>query len=136
MKKILSLATAAIIALGAQAEDVKYLNFRTLDGQEASLSIAEGLTITFQDGKIVARAADSIFQTELSNMQDMYFSYQITDIKSITTDEIPEGAIVRIYTTDGRMVQSYQHTQGAQPQLPAGLYMIQAGGKTTKTLVK
>lgn len=136
MKKILSLAAAAIIALGAQAEDVKYLNFRTLDGQEASLSIAEGLTITFQDGKIVARAADSIFQTELSNMQDMYFSYQITDIKSITTDEIPEGAIVRIYTTDGRMVQSYQHTQGAQPQLPAGLYMIQAGGKTTKTLVK
>ncbi|MDO4210416.1 MAG: T9SS type A sorting domain-containing protein [Bacteroidales bacterium] len=136
MKKILSLAAAAIIALGAQAEDVKYLNFRTLDGQEASLSIAEGLTITFQDGKIVARAADSIFQTELSNMQDMYFSYQITDIKSITTDEIPEGAIVRIYTTDGHMVQSYQHTQGAQPQLPAGLYMIQAGGKTTKTLVK
>lgn len=136
MKKILSLAAAAIIALGAQAEDVKYLNFRTLDGQEASLSIAEGLTITFQDGKIVARAADSIFQTELSNMQDMYFSYQITDIKSISTDEIPEGAIVRIYTTDGRMVQSYQHTQGAQPQLPAGLYMIQAGGKTTKTLVK
>lgn len=136
MKKILSLAAAAIIALGAQAEDVKYLNFRTLDGQEASLSIAEGLTITFQDGKIVARAADSIFQTELSNMQDMYFSFQITDIKSISTDEIPEGAIVRIYTTDGRMVQSYQHTQGAQPQLPAGLYMIQAGGKTTKTLVK
>lgn len=136
MKKILSLAAAAIMAFGAQADEVKSLTFRTLDGQETSLSIAEGLTITFEDGKLIARAADSIFQTDLSNMQDMYFSYQITGIKSISTDEIPEGAIVRIYTTDGRMVQSYQHTEGAQPQLPAGLYMIQAAGKTTKTLVK
>lgn len=136
MKKILSLAVAAILALGAQADNVKSLTFRTLDGQETNLSIADGLTITFEDGKIIARAADSIFQTELSNMQDMFFSELVTGIKTISPDDIPEGAIVRIFTTDGRMVQSYQHAAGAQPQLPAGLYMIQAAGKTTKTLVK
>lgn len=136
MKKILSLAAAAIIALGAQADDIKSLTFRTIDGQETSLSIANGLTIKFENGELVARAEDSIFQVPLSQMQDMYFSHVTVGIQGITADEIPEGAIVRIYTTDGRMVQSYQHADGAQPQLPAGLYMIKAGGKTTKTLVK
>ena len=136
MKKIFTLAVSALLAIGAQAEDVKYLNFRTLDGQETSLPIANGLTITFQDGKIVAQADGTIFQADLSNMQDMYFSATIVGIKSIAPDAIPAGTIVRVYTTDGRMVKSYEQTEGAQPQLPAGLYMIQAGGKTTKTLVK
>lgn len=124
------------MALGAQAEDVKYLNFRTLDGKETSLPIENGLTITFEDGKIVAKADGTIFQTELSNMQDMYFGATVVGIQSIASDAIPAGTIVRVYTTDGRMVQSYEQTAGAQPALPAGLYMIQADGKTTKTLVK
>lgn len=136
MKKILSFAVAAIMALGAQADNVQSLTFRTLDGQETSLSIANGLTITFEDGKLIARAADSIFQADLSQMQDMYFSQVTVGIKSISSDEIPAGTLVRVYTTDGRMVQSYEQNAGTQPSLPAGLYMIQAGGKTTKTLVK
>lgn len=136
MKKILTLAVTALMALGAQADNVKFLNFRTLDGQETSLPIANGLTITFEDGKIIAKAEGSIFQAELSNMQDMYFGATVVSIPSISADAIPAGTLVRVYTTDGRMVQSYEQTEGAQPQLPAGLYMIQAGGKTTKTLVK
>lgn len=136
MKKLLSLAAVALMALGAQAEDVKYLNFRTIDGQEQSLSIENGLTITFQDGKLIANANGTIFQAELSNMQDMYFGATVVGIPSINADAIPADTIVRVYTTDGRMVQSYEQTAGAQPALPAGLYMIQAGGKTTKTIVK
>lgn len=136
MKKIYTLAIAALLGLGAQADDVKSLTFRTIDGQETSLSIENGLTITFEAGKLVARAEDSIFQADLSQMQDMYFSQLAVGIKTITTDEIPAGTLVRVYTTDGRMVQSYEQTAGAQPSLPAGLYMIQAGGKTVKTVVK
>lgn len=136
MKKIFSLAVAAVLAIGAYADEVKSLTFRTLDGQETCLSLADGLTITFENGKLIARAAESIFQADLSQMQDMYFSFDTVGIKGITTDELPAGTLVRIYTTDGRMVQSYQHVEGAQSALPAGLYMIQAGGKTTKTLVK
>lgn len=136
MKKILTLAVTALLAVGAKADNVQYLNFRTLDGQETSLPIANGLTITFEDGKIIAKADGSIFQAALSNMQDMYFGATVVGIKSIAPDAIPAGTLVRVYTTDGRMVQSYEQTEGAQPSLPAGLYMIQAGGKTTKTLVK
>ena len=136
MKKLLSLAAVALMALGAQAEDIKYLNFRTLDGQEHGLSIENGLTITFENGKLIANANGTIFQAELSNMQDMYFGATLVGIPSISADAIPAGTLVRVYTTDGRMVQSYEQTAGAQPALPAGLYMIQADGKTTKTLVK
>lgn len=136
MKKIFTLAITALLAIGAQADNVKYLNFRTLDGQETSLPIANGLTITFEDGKIIAKADGSIFQAELSNMQDMYFGATVVSVPGISADAIPAGTLVRVYTTDGRMVQSYEQTEGAQPSLPAGLYMIQAGGKTTKTLVK
>lgn len=136
MKKLLSLAAVALMALGAQAEDIKYLNFRTLDGQEHGLPIENGLTITFENGKLIANANGTIFQAELSNMQDMYFGATLVGIPSISADAIPAGTLVRVYTTDGRMVQSYEQTAGAQPALPAGLYMIQADGKTTKTLVK
>lgn len=136
MKKLLSLAAVALMALGAQAEDIKYLNFRTLDGQEHGLPIENGLTITFENGKLIANANGTIFQAELSNMQDMYFGATLVGIPCISADAIPAGTLVRVYTTDGRMVQSYEQTEGAQPTLPAGLYMIQADGKTTKTLVK
>lgn len=136
MKKIFSLAVAAVLSIGVYADDVRALTFRTLSGEETSLSVAEGLTITFVDGQLVARAGDSIFQVPLSDMQDMYFTFMPVSIKNISTDEIPAGTIVRVYTTDGRMVQSYEQSNGAQPALPAGLYMINAGGKTTKTIVK
>lgn len=136
MKKIFSLAVAAVLSIGAYADDVRTLTFRTLSGEETSLSVAEGLTITFVDGQLVARTGDSIFQVALSDMQDMYFSFMPVGIKSISSDEIPVGTLVRVYTTDGRMVQSYEQSNGAQPSLPAGLYMINAGGKTTKTIVK
>lgn len=136
MKKLLSLAAVALMALGAQADDVKYLNFRTIDGKETSVSIENGLTITFENGKIIAKADGTIFQADLSEMQDMYFGATLVGIQNIASDAIPAGTLVRVYTTDGRMVQSYEQTAGAQPALPAGLYMIQAGGKTTKTLVK
>lgn len=136
MKKFITLAAVALMTLGAQAEEEKALTFRTIDGQETSLSIKDGLTITFVDGQLVARAADSIFQVPLDQMQDMYFSQLVTSIQSISADAIPAGTLVRVYTTDGRMVQSYEQTPGLQPALPAGLYMIQADGKTTKTLVK
>lgn len=136
MKKILTLAVAAVLGTAAYADEVKSLTFRTLSGEETSLSIAEGLTITFQNGQLVAHAGNSIFQAALTDMQDMYFSFMPVGVKSISSDAIPAGTLVRVYTTDGRMVQSYEQSAGAQPSLPAGLYMIQAAGKTTKTLVK
>lgn len=136
MKKILSLIAAAVLTLGAQADDVKYLTFKTADGATKSLSIADGLTIRFADGKIVANAAGEEFSADLGDMISMWFDVVPTAIGSILNDDLEEGTTIRVYGMDGRLVKSYQHAAGVSADLPAGTYVISAGKKVAKVLVK
>lgn len=136
MKKIFTLIAAALLTLGAQADDVKYLTFKTADGSTKSLSIAEGLTIRFADGKIVASAAGEEFTADLGDMISMWFDVTPTAIGNIINDELAEGTTVRVYNMEGRLVKSYQHAAGVSAELPAGTYVISAGTKVAKVLVK
>lgn len=136
MKKILSLAVVAFMALGAQADDVKYLNFKTADGVEKSLPLEGGITITFNDGKIQAVAGEQTFTADLADMISMWFDVVPTAIDNILNDDLAEGTTVRVYGMDGRLVKTYQHATGVLADLPAGTYVISAGKKVAKVLVK
>lgn len=136
MKKLLSLAVAAVLALGAQAEDVKYMTFKTADGVTHSLALADGIKITFNDGKIQATAGEDIFSADIADMISMWFEVVPTAIENILNDDLAEGTTVRVYGMDGRIVKTYQHAAGVQTELPAGTYVISAGKKIAKVLVK
>lgn len=136
MKKILSFAAAAFLALGAQADDVKYMTFKTADGTTRSLALADGIKITFNDGKIVATAGENTFSADIADMISMWFDVVPTAIDNILNDDLEAGTTVRVYGMDGRLVKTYQHAAGVQADLPAGTYVISAGKKVAKVLVR
>lgn len=136
MKKILTLAAAAFLALGASADDVKYMTFKTADGTTQSLALADGIKITFNDGKIVATAGENTFTADIADMISMWFDVVPTSIDNILNDDLAAGTPVRVYGMDGRLVKTYQHAAGVQAELPAGTYVISAGKKVAKVLVK
>lgn len=136
MKKLIALFAATTLALAAQAEDVKYITLKTADGVERSLPLAEGLTIRFADGKLVATAGDESFTADIADMLSMWFDVEPTAIDLVINDDLAEGSTVRVYGMDGRLVKSYVHTAGAQADLPAGTYIIATGKQVAKVLVK
>lgn len=129
---MLTLAAAVCLALTASADDLNFLTFTTIEGEAQNLPIAGGITITFEDGQLIARSADSIFQTPVSNMLSMAFTSIAVGINSAATDASP----VSIYTTDGRLVKRCAEANGALNELPAGVYLVSTKGQTNKTIVK
>lgn len=138
MKKLYLLALAACLATGAQADNVKYLTFKLADGTEKSLPLGSNLSITFANGELMAYSYDdsSSFRAKLSDMESMWFAVEPSAIETILTDDLAAGTPISVYGMDGRLVKSCQHVKGAQPELPAGTYIISAGKKTAKIVVK
>lgn len=136
MKKILSLIVLAACAASASADGVKYITFRTADGTEKSLSLAQEVEISFNDGKLCATTAGDEFTADLAQMASMWFSAEPTAIDALVNDSLAEGTAVRIYDMEGRLVSQYQHVQGKHPDVPAGNYILCVGNKATKVLVK
>ena len=60
----------SLSALAMQGADFTYLTFQTEDGSEYSV-VASGLSISFQDGNLVASDGTSL---PLTNLRKMYFS--------------------------------------------------------------
>ncbi|GEM_PF-3145818 len=137
MKKIFSVLLLAGLTLSANAEDFRYMTFRTLSGMTESLPLANGLEITFQNGQLVATAGDgSIFQQAITDMQDMWFDYTATGINQFPTDLVPEGTLISVYATDGRLVKNYHYQSGVEVSLPAGIYVFKAGEQSVKRIIK
>ena len=80
MKKTLLLLASLAFAAVASADAVKYLTFRTANGTEQSLPVAGGVDITFNDGEIVATAPGTVFRASLTDIRDMWFSYEASSI--------------------------------------------------------
>ena len=62
MKKALFFLAACFSIVVAKAESVKYMTFQTTDGTEHSLSLSGGIDISFDNGELVAKAADGEFR--------------------------------------------------------------------------
>ena len=136
MKRFISLAVVAFLALASYADNVSYLTLRTLDGTEQSLTLADGIKITFDGGQFVAKAGESIFQTPLSNMQDMWFSFQLAGIGALAQDDFADGQTVSVYTADGRLVRQNVQLSGNSLSLPAGIYVFKSGDRIVKRFIK
>lgn len=136
MKKFFTLLATLTLTLAAQAEDVKYLTFKTADGIERSLPLADGLTIRFADGRLVATAGDETFTADIADMLSMWFDVEPTAIENVINDDLAEGSTVRVYGMDGRLVKSYVHSAGTKAELPTGTYIIATGKQVAKVIVK
>lgn len=136
MKKTMLLLAATVLSMVASADTVKYLTFRTADGTESSLPISGGVDITFSNGELVAQASGSEFRASLTDVRDMWFTYEATSIESVLSDSAAAGNRVDIFSSDGRRIADFEWVAGQAPTLPAGFYIVRTGGRSQKVHIK
>lgn len=153
MKRLLlTLALVSGLSAGLGAQSFDYLTVRTADGSEHSLPV-DGLRLTFENGQLVARTAETTATYPLADLSAMFFASQPTAIASLSggqaaplyrdgrlTVSAPAGTVVRLYSADGRLVASYvkgaDGSESFSPALPHGVYVVTANGKTSKFLAR
>lgn len=125
---ILSVLTALPMTMAA---DYTSFAFTTPQGQKVIK--ADGLTITFADGNLVATNVDGTTLLPLSGLSKMEFS------NSPTTGIAELGAeqSISVYTPEGIFMGTFANLEAARANLGKGLYILRtADGKTSKTILK
>lgn len=132
MKKLLTAALLATATMAMHAEFTSF-TFRTTDGKEQTVS-ADGLSISFADGKLTATNVNGSLSIPLSNMQSMAFTDYVSGIASAETGTYEGGTY---YNTHGMCCGTYASQADAAATLPAGIYIVRTDeGKTIKTSIR
>lgn len=120
----------SLSALAMQGADFTYLTFQTEDGSEYSV-VASGLSISFQDGNLVASDGTSL---PLTNLRKMYFS-NASNISGLAGEKA--NGMVTVYNLQGKLLGSYPSLSEATAAMGKGLFLIkEENGKTQKKVVK
>lgn len=153
MKRLfLTLALTAGICAGLGAQSFDYLTVRTADGGERSLPV-DGLRLTFENGRLVARTAATTDSYPLADLSVMFFASQPTAIASLQavqpapvfrdgrlTVSAPAGTGVSLYAADGRLVARFvkaaDGSESFAPTLTRGIYVVNVNGRTSKFLAR
>ena len=130
-RAFLTLAMIVSVAL-TNAADYHYLVFKSADGNSTSLS-ALGLTITFQDGNLVASDGTTQASFPLSELSSMYFS-NTSGIATVSTAR--NDGLVTVYSATGACCGQFSSLGEARQQLQPGVYVMRMKDQTIKIAVK
>lgn len=136
MKKFLVIIIC-LISVKAQAQTYNFLTFTETNGNETSVAAA-GTVITFAGDNLQVTTTEGNTQVfALTSLSSMRFDETATAIHTLSNN-VGLPAIVKIYDTSGRLVRSAVNTatEALTEGLPAGIYIINDGRKTTKQLVR
>lgn len=131
MKKLfLTLVVAVAMVMTANANGYEYLTIQKSDGTMISLA-SSGLTITFENGNLIATQNGETTTLELNSLSKMFFA-ETTDI------QMPSNALETgdVFDLQGRRVASKVQLKNLQNQLPKGIYIVKNGQKTVKVTIK
>ena len=134
MKKLVFTMLMMAGILQAKAYDYPYLVFQNSEGTATFLAV-ESLSITINDGKLVATNADGSQTFSLSDLSKMFFSKttEITGINDINTNGSQE---VEVFTTGGVKLGKFESITSAKNSLKPGIYVIKNSQKTYRIDVK
>lgn len=134
MKKLVFTMLMIAGILQAKAYDYPYLVFQNSEGT-ATFFAVESLSITINDGKLVATNADGSQTFSLSDLSKMFFSKttEITGINDINTNGSQE---VEVFTTGGVKLGKFESITSAKTSLKPGIYVIKNSQKTYRIAVK
>lgn len=131
MKKLfLTLVVAVATVMTANASGYEYLTIQKSDGTMISLA-SSGLTITFENGNLIATQDGETTTLELNSLSKMFFA-ETTDI------QMPSNALETgdVFDLQGRRVASKMQLKNLQNQLPKGIYIVKNGQKNVKVTIK
>lgn len=132
MKKVLFFVLTLMGTLAASAYDYPYMAFRTVAGDVQTVAV-ESLTMTFEDGRLVAHNAETEVGFVLDNLDAMFFASEPSSITEINGDA---AGVVDVYTVLGVRIGRYESMSQAKNLLHKGLYLIKQNGVTRKIVVQ
>ncbi len=133
MKKIMTLAAGCLMALAAHADgNYAYLTFTNHNQVEQSFQ-ADGLTITFADGKALVSQNGQEVALPLADLEKMYFSAEPAGVSEVTADA---DEPLTVYNLAGQRMGAFKTQEAMQRGLKKGLYIVKTTSKTFKTEVK
>lgn len=148
------LCFGAMLCLPLMASAFTSMTFRSADGEKVLK--AEGLTITFADGNLVASDSEGYTLIPLASLNAMELSdneYTAMDFPGIYTPKGDDGEgggttgitsattscgeAVTLFTAQGAALGTFPSLSEARPQLAAGLYIMRkADGSVFKTIIR
>lgn len=121
------------MALAAQADgNYAYLTFTNHNQEERSFQ-AEGLTITFADGKALVSQNGQQVSLPLADLEKMYFSAVAAGVSEVKADD---NAPLTVVNLAGQRVGTFKNKEAMLSSLKKGLYIVKTIGKTYKFEVK
>ena len=149
--RILSLIATLFVATTLSAQRLDYLTLRLTNGEEHSLNIAAGATLTFSANTFVGQASGQQLQLPLADLATLFFAAEPTGIEDLSAAVVsarlssnalivtaPAGSAVSVYTLDGRLVTTLQKGVSGSERfslpLSSGVYIVRIGQKTFKLL--
>ena len=153
--RILSFIALLLATTTLSAQRLDYLVLRLLNGNEYSINIASGATITFTDTSIdiTTEASEPSLSFALANLSTLFFAATPTGITSVAKAEInasfnngalqvvaPAGSKVGVYSLDGRTIATFKKSANGNERfslpLNKGIYVIRVDQQSFKILAQ
>ena len=153
MKKFLFIISI-ILPLSIMAEGVSKMHILMADGTITDILLYTRPQVTFEGTEIIVASELETFRFESSNVIRITYDKSATDITTLESNgeilqkegdilvscDIPVGRIA-VYAIDGRRVEvnirtSSRHHYISTSALPAGVYVLEVNGKSTKLMKK
>lgn len=127
-KKILILSMLATMSSHVLADGYGYMVFTLTDGSMQSIA-ANGLNLSFGNGKLTATSGTEIVAIPLESLQSMAFSKEgLTGIQPIDYGQLTIDDSTEIYNLRGQKV--------SKEQMQRGIYIVKTKERTYKMIVK
>jgi hypothetical protein len=149
------LYVALLVATTVSAQRLDYLTLRLLNGNEHSVNIASGATITFTDTSIdiTTETSEPSLSFALANLSTLFFSATPTGITNVAKAEVnasfnngalqvvaPAGSKVGVYSLDGRTIAVLKKSTDGNERfslpLNKGIYVIRVDQQSFKILAQ
>ena len=94
---------------------------------------ADGMVITFSDGKMIVKNNEETSTFDLSHMSKFFFSKTPT---AIAQPKVETGDEVSVYSVSGQFAGVYGSVDAAKNALARGIYVVKDKQTTRKMIVK
>ena len=151
--RILSFIVALLAATTISAQRLDYLTLRLLNGNEYSLNIASGATLTFSGNNLIGQGGGKQVTLTLADLDALFFATEATGIEDVSSATIsatfsngalnvlaPAGSAVGVYNLDGRKIATLTKSTDGNERfslpLTKGIYVVRVGQQTFKLLAQ
>ncbi len=121
------------MTLAAHADgNYAYLTFTNHNQVEQSFQ-ADGLTITFADGKALVSQNGQKVSLSLADLEKMYFSAEPAGVLEVRAKD---NETLTVFNLAGQRVGTFKSKEDMENRLKKGLYIVKTTAKTYKIEVK